>query len=137
MERPTIKDKNVDKYVSYLEDQLANFKTDTTNVRLYLGVKKQVDNMALLLNQDKVEVPAPTVEEPDRVRTVSIMSMETLSSKDDKFMDRFTKIMDKFLEYSDNLSKAAEKINPKILSDLEKQAKKESGSIYERVIDVK
>ena len=117
MDRPTIKEKKANEYVDFLEAQLSNFKADTTNVRLYLGVKKQVDNMALLLNQDAVEVPAPTEDDPERVKTVSIMSMETLSSKDDKFMDRFTKIMDKFLEYSENLNIAAEKINPEVLSD--------------------
>ena len=131
MNRPTTKDKKADEYIDFLEAQLQNFNADTTNVRLYLGVKKNIDDMAALLAKGEIEVPDP--RDADKTIKVPIMSIEALSSKDDKFFDRFTKIMDKFLEYSDNLSKAAERINPVILTAAEKEANKETGSIYERI----
>lgn len=137
MKRPVIKDGHIAKYVIDLERQLENFNPDKTNVMLYLGVKKQIDNIAAILNQDEVEVPAPTADDPEATKTVSIMSMETLSDKDDKFMDRFQKILDKFQDHIKNLKAAHEDINPTILSEAEKEAKKESGSVYEQALNVK
>jgi hypothetical protein len=127
MERPVIKDKKVLAYVQDLERQLSNFKSEETNARLYLGVKRQLDDMATLLFED-IEVPNP---ETGEIMNVKFMDFQTLSSKDDKFVDRFMKIMDKFKEYMKDLKEAEELINPAVV---EKVEKKVSGSVADSFV---
>jgi hypothetical protein len=127
MERPIIKDKKVKEYVEDLERQLSNFKSEETIARLYLGVKRQLDDMAVLLFED-IEVKDP---ETGNVMKVKFMDFQTLSSKDDKFVDRFMKIMDKFKEYMKDLKEAEELINPAVV---EKVQKKVPGSIADSFV---
>lgn len=126
MERPKITDKKVAEYVAHLEEQLDNYKADNTNARLYLGVKRQLDDMAVLLSQD-IEVENPL--NPTEVLTVKFMDFKSLSSKDDKFFDRFMKIMDKFKEYMVDLKEVENIVNPEVV---EKVTRKDSGSIADK-----
>ena len=127
MERPTLKDKKVKLYVEDLERQLSNFKSEETVARLYLGVKRQLDDMAVLMFED-IEVPNP---ETGEIMKVKFMDFTTLSSKDDKFVDRYLKILDKFKDYMKDLREAEELINPAII---EKVEKKVSGSLADSFV---
>jgi len=127
MDKPIIKDKAVAKYVADLERQLENFKSATTNARLYLGVKRQLDDMATLLFED-IEVKNP---ESGEMMKVKFMDFTTLSSKDDKFIDRYLKILDKFKDYMKDLNEVEALINPEILSKVEKKV---SGSIADKFV---
>ena len=127
MERPIIKDKKVKEYVEDLERQLSNFKSEETIARLYLGVKRQLDDMATLLFED-IEVPNP---ETGELLKVKFMDFQTLSSKDDKFVDRFMKMLDKFKEYMKDLKESEELVNPAIVEKIEKKV---SGSIADSFV---
>jgi len=125
MDRPIIKDKKVNTYVLELERQLANFKAEETIVRLYLGVKRQLDDMARLLLED-IEVKNPDTGE---LMKVKFMDFTTLSSKDDKFIDRYLKILDKFKDYMKDLKEVEALINPETISKVEKKV---AGSYSDR-----
>ena len=127
MERPIIRDKKIDAYCAELERQLFNFKADTTKAKLYLGVKRQLDDMAVLLLEDIVVNHPETGEE----MKVKFMDFQTLSSKDDKFIDRYLKILDKFKDYMKDLSEAEELINPAIVDKVQKKA---SGSLADSFV---
>ena len=127
MDKPIIKDKKVDAYVRDLERQLENFKADTTKAKLYLGVKRQLDDMAILLLED-IEVADP---ETGEIKKVKFMDFQTLSSKDDKFIDRYLKILDKFKDYMKDLSEAEELINPAIVEKIEKKV---AGSLADSMV---
>jgi len=127
MERPIIKDKKILEYVSNLEAQLSNFQSGTTNAKLYLGVKRQLDDMAQLLLED-ITIADP---ETGEMKTVKFMDFQTLSSKDDKFIDRYLKVLDKFKDYMKDLNEAEMIINPDVL---EKVEKKVSGSIADKFV---
>ena len=88
MERPKIKDKAALAYIEDLERQLDNFKADSTIARMYLGVKKQADDMAALLSSD-IEVQM----EDGSIEMKPILDVQSLSSKDDKFFDRYNNIL--------------------------------------------
>jgi hypothetical protein len=127
MEKPVIKDKKVKAYVEDLERQLSNFKSDTTIAKLYLGVKRQLDDMATLMLED-IEVVDPTTSE---VKLVKFMDFQTLSSKDDKFVDRFLKIMGGFKGNMEDLRAAEEIVNPAVVEKVQKQV---SGSIADSFV---
>ncbi len=127
MERPKIKDKAVLAYVNYLEGQLDNFKTDSTLARIYLGVKKQADDMATLLSSDiEVEMPDGSIE------SKPILDFQSLSSKDDKFFDRYNNILKIWRPMSKDLKEAESEINPEVLKREEK--KLIEGSSVERYL---
>lgn len=125
MERPKISDKKVSEYVDDLERQLNNFKSDETNAKLYLGVKRQIEDMAELLHNDiEVEIP-----ETGAKKVVKLMDVHALSSKDDKFVDRCFKILDNYKDYIKDLKEVEELINPAVVEKLDR---KESTNIADK-----
>ena len=82
--------------------------------------------MAELLYND-IEVEHPT--NPGEIITVKFMDFKTLSSKDDKFFDRFMKIMDKFKEYMVDLKEVENIVNPEVVDKVER---KDSNSIADK-----
>jgi len=88
----TTKDTNLIELVKTLEKKLEAFEANTTLVKFYIGLKKQVDDISVLFNEI-------TIDEA------------TLKKGDDKFFDRYFK----FLEKSDVIYENLEKLEKKIL----------------------
>lgn len=131
MKKPPIKDKAVEKYVNYLEQQLSNFKSETTLAKLYLGQKKQLDDLAeLLLKDEHLMIKEDGVTEVK----VKLMSTEALQDKDDKFYDRTKDLLKDSLKYAENLEGLESKVNPEILDKVKKE---EFGGDLEEAISTK
>lgn len=114
MKRPIIKDKDIEDYVLFLEDQLDNFKAESTRVESYLGLKKIVDDINKALKG-------------------ATINLTKISDKDDKYMERVLKFADKVDEYNDKLDAMEKKINPDKLED----AKKNYGNVLEEALGEK
>ncbi len=127
MERPKIKDKAALAYIEDLERQLDNFKADSTIARMYLGVKKQADDMAALLSSD-IEVQM----EDGSIEMKPILDVQSLSSKDDKFFDRYNNILKIWRPMTKDLKEAESEINPDILK--KEESKILEGSVVERAL---
>ncbi len=127
MERPKIKDKAVLAYVEDLEEQLKNFKSDSTIAKMYLGVKKQANDMAALLSSD-IEVQM----DDGSIEMKPILDVQSLSSKDDKFFDRYNNILKIWRPMTKDLKEAELEINPEVLK--KEEHKLLEGSAVERAL---
>lgn len=124
MKKPVIKDKKIAKYVEYLEEKLASYTANNPIAKMYLGLRKQVDDMGTLLMSD-IEIEL----ENGKKETVPLMDAKSLTSKDDKFFDRIEKIFDKSLKYAENLEELEKKITPEEIDKMQ-----EAGSLYEQAL---
>lgn len=97
-EKPTINDPDVAGYVEKLERQLENYESEKTQVRFYLGLKKQMDDISELF------------------RTFN-MDDKAIASGKDKFFDRYLSLLDK----ADHISKSLEAMRKRINQDILKQ----------------
>ena len=111
MKRPSIKQRDVQQYVHYLEDRLKKFEADTTVNKFYKGVKKQVDNISVLFN------------------SIEVTEVD-LKDKDDKFFDRYFK----YLEKADSISEGLIKMQNRVAPTNEDEIQIREGAVVEEFI---
>jgi hypothetical protein len=127
MKKPIIKDKNILKYVEHLEKKLEMFSSKKVSLKLFLAVLKQADDMANLLSEN-LEIENPTTKE---VEVKSFMDFHTLSSKDDKFFDRYMNILKIWRPLMKDLAEAEAEFTPE---EIKKVEEKVSGSIADEFV---
>lgn len=81
-------------YILFLEKQLEKYQSKKTLVNSYLSLKQMVDDINSIL-RDGLEYPDGTKK--------PLISHDTLSSKDDKLMDRLFKFVDNLGKYNKDL----------------------------------
>lgn len=111
MLRPSIKDKEVLKYVEYLEKRVAVISANPAFEASY----KALYNFVMEASK--------AIGEAD-------LNSKTIQDKEDKFIDRVLKFADKIDEYNDKLEKMEKRLNPELV----KEIKAEAGSVLEDVL---
>lgn len=105
MERPEIKGvkKEVREYIEVLEEKLEAFTADDTIANLYIGLKKQLDDISAIF-------------------LTYTITEEDLRDKDDKGSDRYFKYLEKSKTLAENLKYIEKMVAP----DKIEQAKRRS-----------
>ncbi|MCB0745095.1 MAG: hypothetical protein KDC67_14400 [Ignavibacteriae bacterium] len=120
MKKPKISDKNVAAYVDYLEKSLDAFNSKRTLVQSYKALKLTIEDINSLMI-DGVDLGGVG-------KKVKIISSESLSSKDDKAMDRVLSFIKGLEGYNNQLVEMEKKILPFI------EDEEEFGSEFEEVL---
>lgn len=110
MNKPSITDTKVKKYVEYLERKLEAFTDGGTDVDSYLALQN-------------------FIKQGNKIMLSADFDAENLSDKDDKAVERGIKFADKVLEYNENLKELEEKIGAERIKAV--KGKKEAASAYE------
>ncbi len=126
MERPEIKDKKVLEYVQWIEKQLANYRSEKTVAKSYLGKKNIVDQMNSIMNATRL-----IVEEVDETGKTEeeIRELYREQRKQQQMLKMSFEVSDRIEEYTISLERMEKKVNADVLMELTKEP--ESGSIYE------
>ena len=112
MERPKIKNKEVNEYIDYLESRLVAFNANTSFVKTYMALKKQNDSLAETYRKAEI-------------------SADSLEDKNDKIFDRFMKYLDKVGALTDTLERLEQKIAPEVIKKVDKYINKSGVSVEE------
>jgi hypothetical protein len=125
MKRPkSIKDRNVEEYVEYLEERLSRYKSGNTIAKFYLGIKKQLDDAGdTFLN-------STVVDEGGNITPFKLLDTTALTDKDDKVFERFFKFIKESKAITENLLWLENQITPESL----KEVKEEISGELEEVI---
>lgn len=127
MQRPSIKDKEVLKYVEYLEKQLDGYKSDRSVAKSYLAIKKFVDEMnELIIEGDFQGDSDDVILESDQEK----QNTKKRKSLTDKLIERGFRYIDSIDEYNEKMEIMEKRVNPEII----KEVKKEAGSVLEDVL---
>lgn len=115
-------------YIVFLEKMLGEFSSKKTAIRSYLALKKIIDDTNHLV------MKGITIEndETKKITSVDIVSEMSLTSKDDKTIDRIFKFIDKLGVYNSELKKMEEGFNPEDI-DNEKEIMKGEYSVEARI----
>lgn len=108
MKRPKITDKEIERYVDFLEGKLRNFESKTILVNAYIALSKFIG-------------------EGNKVLSSTTINSKNFTDKDDKIVERAQKFAKEIPEYLRSLEDMEKKIEPKVLEEI----KKESASDYE------
>jgi len=119
MDKPKFNTPSQERYVAHLESIIKNYSSDTTMANSYRALKSFIDDLNTLMIEG-IDIDG---------KKVKIVSSESLSSKDDKLMDRVFKFIDKQADYNFNLKKLEQEIAP-----LKNEAKKEYGNELDEII---
>lgn len=110
MNKPSITDSKVKKYVDHLEKKLEAFTKGNVEVESYLAL-------------------ANFVKQGNKIMESANFDANNLSDKDDKALERAIKFADKVLEYNQSLSELYEKIGTEKIE--KEKGKKQAASSYE------
>ena len=102
MEKPKIKDKDVEKYVDYLEKRLAGYDSEHTMAKSYLALKHFVESNCKVLQDMQ-------------------LTEFNMQDKDDKIAERTLKFAKEILSYNEDLESLEKKVSPKTLSEEQKK----------------
>lgn len=108
MKRPTDFTRTQEEYAIHLEGMLKKYQSNRTLVNSYLSLKQMVDDINSVL-RDGLEYPDGTKK--------PLISHDTLSSKDDKLMDRLFKFVDNLSKYNKDLKEMETDIIPELIKD--------------------
>ena len=109
MKRPEIKDKDVLKYVEYLEEKISNMNANTTTAIAYRSLNSFVIKASKVIND-------------------VIINTKEFSNKDDKLVERAQKFANELPSYVKDLKELEKHLEPSTIE----QVKKESASLYEK-----
>lgn len=112
MNRPDIKDKEVLRYVEYLEKRVMIISANPAFEASYKALYNFVMEASKAINDAK-------------------LTTLKMGDKEDKFIDRVLKFADKIDEYNDKLDKMEKRLNPELI----KEIKQEAGSVLEEVLE--
>ena len=130
MERPEKTSGEQGEYIDYLEGLLSKYESKKTSVQSYFGLKTIVDDLnSTMINGIEVEIFDINDPTKSETKTVPVISSESLSSKDDKILDRIFKFIGELSKYNSQLQEMEEKFAPEI-----KKEEKNYGSELEEVI---
>ena len=116
MNKPSITDPKVKKYVEYLERKLEALNSEDAEVDSYLALKN-------------------FIKQGNKIMRNANFDGDELSDKEDKALERGLKFADKVLEYNDDLKELEEKTGKEKIK--KEEGKKESASAYEAVMPPK
>lgn len=111
-------------YIEHLETLLSRYESKKTIVNSYFGLKKVVEDLNNIMING-IDVPL----ELGGVKRVDVVSYDSLSSKDDKIMDRLFKFIDAIPKYNASLKSMEETFAPEIKSE-----EKDFGTALERML---
>jgi uncharacterized coiled-coil DUF342 family protein len=97
--------------IQRLNDELLAYKSDTSICRMYLGIKKQIDAISILLSETDINA-------------------DDLNSKDDKMFERYFKFIEKSKEISETFIYLEKLVLPKLVE------KQQHGGILEEALNV-
>lgn len=97
--------------IQRLNDELSAYKSDTSICRMYLGIKKQIDAISILLSETDIKAV-------------------DLDSKDDKKFERYFKFIEKSKEISETFIYLEKLVLPKLVE------KQQHGGILEEALNV-
>jgi len=124
MDRPKFVNGEQGKYILFLEKQLEKYQSKKTLVNSYLSLKSMVDDINTIL-RDGLEYPDGTKK--------PLISHETLSSKDDKLMDRLFKFVDNLGKYNKDLKD----MELDVLPELKEQEENYGGDLEKALLSVR
>jgi hypothetical protein len=132
MEKPKELSGEQGKYIRHLESILLKYQSKTTNVNTYFGIKTIVDDLNFIMING-IEIPKEIIDEDgnkkiENVR-VPVISSDSLSSKEDKILDRLFKFIGESGKYNAQLKEMEEEFAPEI-----KKVDENYGSELEEVI---
>lgn len=130
MERPEIKDKKIQLYVDWLEKQLANYRSDKTRAKSYLGLKNIVDQV------NEATIKAKLVVEEKDIDNMSDEDKKAYKKEkvlQQQYLEKAMEMSGQLEEYNDALDRMEKQINPDILIQAKKEV--EVGSIYEEALN--
>lgn len=114
MERPKEfegADSKIKEYIENLEERLAKFDSSDTLAKFYVSIKKQVDDISVLLN------------------TLNITE-EDLKEKDEKFFDRYLSYLVKSDTIAKNLLSIEKMVDPVKLEKAQKKLDADSADKF-------
>lgn len=123
MEKPTNQKsltKEWEDYISHLEEKINSYESKKTMVNSYLGLKKVVDDLN--------DIMINGIQMPMSEKVVPVISPDSLSSKDDKIIDRLFN----FIKCLDDYNKQLQEMEKRILPQLKEE--EEFGSDLEEVL---
>ncbi len=126
MERPEIKDKKALEYVQWMEKQLANYRSEKTVAKSYLGLKNIVDQMNTIMNNTRLIVEEVD-EEGKSEEEIKMLYKE--QRKQQQILEKSLEVSDRIEEYTMTLERMEKKVNADVLMEVSKEP--EPGSIYE------
>jgi len=105
VERPDLSkvSKEVLQYIEDLEERLDKFTADDTIANLYIGLKRQLDQISLLFITLEIDE-------------------DTLKDKDDKFIDRYFKYLEKSKSLAENLIYIEKLVSPEKIDKAKRRA---------------
>lgn len=123
MQKPTLSGEQ-GKYIVHLEKIIKQYESKKTIVNSYFALKKIVDDLnEMIIGGMDVPVDGGGFEKMD------IISYPSLSSKDDKVMDRLFKFIDALPKYNSSLKAMEIEFAPEI-----KEEEEDFGGVLEQVI---
>jgi hypothetical protein len=127
MERPEIKDKKVLEYVEDLERQLANFKSEKTIAKSYLGLKNIMDQMNEVMSGVKLIIEE--IDE-DGKSEEELKKLYKEQRKQQQYLEKSLEISDRLKKYVTDLKDLEKQVNP---DALQKEVQKGAG-VFEKVM---
>jgi len=98
-------------YIESLEEKIKCYESKKTIVNSYFGLKKIVDDLNGVM-KDGIELT------PNSGVKVAVISSESLSSKDDKMIDRLFNFIKNLEDYNKQLEGMEKRILPQIKEDV-------------------
>lgn len=122
MEKPTNQKltKEWQDYISHLEEKIKSYESKKTMVNSYFGLKKVVDDLNNIMIKG--------IQMPMSERVVPVISPDSLSSKDDKIIDRLFN----FIKCLDDYNKQLQEMEKRILPQLKEE--EEYGGDFEEML---
>ena len=125
MERPKKLSGEQGEYIEYLEGILSKYQSKKTIVGSYFGLKKIVDDLNIVMKDGIIIRDEETQEE----RRIAVISGDSLSSGQDKVIDRIFKFIDNLSKYNLQLKEMEQEFAPDL-----KKAEEDYGGELEQVI---
>ena len=125
MERPKEISGKQGEYIEYLEGLLDKYQSKKTIVGSYFGLKKIVDDLNIVMKDGIIIRDEETQEE----RRIAVISGDSLSSGQDKVIDRIFKFIDNLSKYNLQLKEMEQEFAPEL-----KKAEDDYGGDLEEVI---
>jgi len=125
MERPKELSGKQGEYIEYLEGLLDKYQSKKTIVGSYFGLKKILTDINLVMKDGILVKDEETQEE----RRISVISGESLSSGQDKVIDRVFKFIDNLAKYNKQLKEMEQEFAPEL-----KKAEDDYGGDLEEII---
>ncbi len=122
MERPNqIKDKEVLRYVDYLESELNKFKT-SPYLKTYITISNQIDSFNEQLTiKDMREVEMPVEGGGTKFVDVTPGKIDLFADKDEKSFDRGWKYLNECVDLNRKLDELRKLMTPEDMKELQKQ----------------